>query len=132
MVFCFIFSITSYTTVFEFFLLAFITVICYTLLHMNTKKILQYCLMAGLFLVPFLAFIVPNGMFFPFITGKGFSFRILTEILFGLYVILAFMAPEYRPKKSWISWSLIIFAFVMLLADLFSANVAKSLWRLRI
>lgn len=84
--------------------------------------------MGGLFLVPFIAFIVPGNMFFPFITGKGFTFRILVEILFGLYVILSAMAPEYRPKITWITKAAGIFVLATLVADLFSANVLKSLW----
>ncbi len=93
-----------------------------------TKQILIYTVLAGLFLVPFIPFIVLPATFFPFITGKGFVFRILVEILFGLYVILATVAPEYRPKNSWITKSVGVFALAILIADLFGANVYKSLW----
>jgi len=95
---------------------------------MTTKKILSYAVWGGLFLVPFIAFIVPGNMFFPFISGKGFAFRILVEILFGLYALLAFMAPEYRPKCSWITRAVGVFALAILVADLLGANVFKSLW----
>ncbi len=84
--------------------------------------------MGGLFLTPFIAFIVLGNTFFPFITGKGFAFRILIEILFGLYVVLSAMAPEYRPKMSWVTKAVGAFVLVTLVADLFSANVYKSLW----
>jgi hypothetical protein len=46
----------------------------------NAKNIAFYSIFAGLFFIPFIAFIVPQAMFFPFITGKGFAFRILVEI----------------------------------------------------
>lgn len=95
---------------------------------MTTKKILSYVVWGGLFLVPFIAFIVPGNMFFPFISGKGFAFRILVEILFGLYAMLTFMAPEYRPKCSWITRAVGVFALAILVADLLGANVSKSLW----
>ncbi len=93
-----------------------------------TKNILKYCVLGGLFATPFIAFIVPSAMFFPFIVGKGFAFRILTELIFGLYLILAFLSPEYRPKMSWITKSVLIFALAILVADLLGVNIYKSLW----
>src|ERR1035437_5134610 len=95
---------------------------------MKIKNTLLYSIIGGLFLVPFIAFFVPGNMFFPFISGKGFAFRILIELLFGLYVMLAVMAPEYRPKMSWITKSVLLFAGAILIADLLGANVYKSLW----
>ncbi len=92
------------------------------------QNTLKYTIILGLFLVPFIAFVVPKTMFFPFITGKGFTFRILVEIIFGLYLILAFSDPQYRPKNSWITKSILLFLGIMLVADLFSANPYKSLW----
>ncbi len=94
----------------------------------NIKNILYYSILAGLFIVPFIAFIVPSGMFFPFITGKGFTFRIVVEIIFGLYVLLALYAPEYRPKDSWITRAIIAFVLVIFTANLFSENPYKSFW----
>jgi O-antigen ligase len=95
---------------------------------MKIKNALSWTIIGGLFLVPFIAFFVPGNMFFPFISGKGFAFRILIEILFGLYLMLAVMAPEYRPKFSWITKSVLLFAGAILIADLLGANVYKSLW----
>ncbi len=92
------------------------------------KDICKWVVLIGLFAIPFIPFIVPSAMFFPFITGKGFTFRILVEILFGLYAILAVAEPSYRPKLSWISKSIGIFAVVILLADLLGANISKSIW----
>src|ERR1035437_7426806 len=95
---------------------------------MKIKNTLSYSIIGGLFIVPFIAFFVPGNMFFPFISGKGFAFRILIEILFGLYLMLAVMAPEYRPKMSWITKSVLLFAGAILVADLLGVNVFKSLW----
>lgn len=93
-----------------------------------TKNIIKYSVIVGLFLIPFIPFIVPGAMFFPFISGKGFAFRILVEIVFGLFVILAFLDKEYRPKMSWITKSVLLFTGAVLLADLCGVNVSKSLW----
>ena len=93
-----------------------------------TQKILKNLVIGGLFLVPFIAFIVPGMMFFPFITGKGFTFRILVEIIFGLYATLAFTSPEYRLKFSWLTKSVLFFTLAILVSDLLGANIYKSLW----
>ena len=92
------------------------------------KNILKYSVLAGLFIIPFIPFVVPQAMFFPFITGKGFAFRIITEIIFGLFVILAFIDSEYRPKISWITKSVLFFTFIVLVTDIFGVNPYKSLW----
>jgi len=92
------------------------------------KDIIKYKIIAGLFIIPFIAFIVPDNMFFPFISGKGFTFRILVEILFGLYVVLAFIDTEYRPKFSWITKSLLLFVGITFIADILGENSYKSIW----
>jgi len=67
-------------------------------------------------------------MFFPFVAGKGFAFRILIELLFGVFVILAFLDKEYRPKFSWLTKSILLFTGIILLADLLGENPYKSIW----
>lgn len=94
----------------------------------TTKNIIKYVVLGGLFIIPFIPFIVPSAMFFPFISGKGFTFRIITEIIFGLFVVLAFMDSQYRPRMSWITKSVLFFTGAVLLADLFGVSVYKSLW----
>ncbi len=85
-------------------------------------------MVVGMFLVPFIPFIVPSGMFFPFITGKGFTFRILVEILFSLSIILAFVNEQYRPRLSRISKSVLFFIVAIFIADILGANPYKSIW----
>lgn len=92
------------------------------------KNIIKNIVSYGLLLVPFIVFLVPESFFFPFITGKGFAFRILVEILFGLFVILAFIDSEYRPKLSWITKSILLFGGVIFLADILGMNPYKSIW----
>ena len=55
---------------------------------------------AGFFLIPFIPSVVIDTMFFPFITGKNFAFRILVEILLAAWAILALANAVYRPHKS--------------------------------
>lgn len=94
----------------------------------TTKNIIKYLILGGLFIIPFIPFIVPGAMYFPFITGKGFAFRIIVEIIFGLFVVLAFADKEYRPQMSWMTKAVLFFTGAVLLADLFGVNVYKSIW----
>ena len=86
---------------------------------MNTNKILRGVLLGGIFLIPFIPFIVPGTFFFPFITGKNFAFRILVEILLAAWAVLAILVPAYRPKRSWIAIAIGAFLGVMAVADIF-------------
>lgn len=93
---------------------------------MNT--LLRWAITIGLFAVLFVPLIVSNELFFPFITGKAFVFRVLVEIVFGLYLILALYDPNVRPKKSSILFGFIALVGVMLLATFGAENVHKSFW----
>jgi len=95
---------------------------------MQLNKILRYVLLAGIFLIPFIPLIVARDMFFPFITGKSFVFRILVEFLFGAWIILAWRDASYRPRFSWILAALAAFLGVITLADLFGENPYRSFW----
>ncbi len=94
----------------------------------HMKDMLQAVVFGGLFLVLFLPLYVENDFFFPFITGKNFAFRILVEIVFAAWVLLALWDVQYRPKFSWI-----LPAFGSLLVIMFAANALgeyplKSFW----
>jgi O-antigen ligase/tetratricopeptide (TPR) repeat protein len=92
------------------------------------ERSLYYGIVAGLFLIPFIPFIVVNDLFFPFITGKNFAFRILVEILLGAWIILALRNPSYRPSFSWILVALAAFLGIIGLADLLAENPMKAFW----
>lgn len=94
---------------------------------------LRWALIGGLCAVPFISFIIAGGsgvpnMFFPFITGKNFVFRILVEVLLLLYVVLALREPKYRPKSSLLMWAAAGFAAWMALATVLSVDPVKSFW----
>lgn len=92
------------------------------------KDITKGIVYAGIFAIPAIVLIISNSMFFPFITGKNFTFRIIAEIIFAAWVILAFYEPSYRPKNSWILLSFIWLLIVMFFADLFGNNPQASFW----
>ncbi len=92
------------------------------------NKVLKWIIIAGIFLIPFTPLIISSGLLFPFIAGKGFFFRIIAEIIFFTYIILAVRDPEYRPKKSWLLNFTTAFLVVVFLADVFGINAHKSFW----
>lgn len=95
---------------------------------MNTNKILKYSILTGIFVIPFLCFIVSPSMLFPFITGKNFTFRIIVEVIFVLWAILALRDNSFAPKKSWIFYMMGIFIIAMGIADIFGANPYRAFW----
>src|SRR3989338_2407352 len=95
---------------------------------MNLNKILRWVALGGIFLVPFVSLVVANNLFFPFITGKAFVFRILVMIATGAWLILALRDEDYRPKNSWLIKALVAFLIIIGLADIFSVNPFKSFW----
>lgn len=95
---------------------------------MKMETILKKVVLAGIFLVPFIPFIVSTSLFFPFITGKNFAFRIIVEIIFGGWLALMLYNPAYRPRFSWLLAAIASFVGVIALADIFGENPLKSIW----
>ncbi|HEY4512264.1 MAG TPA: O-antigen ligase family protein [Candidatus Paceibacterota bacterium] len=81
-----------------------------------------------IFALPVIALIVPKDMFFPFITGRAFIFRVAVEFSFFLYLALAFADTRYRPKRNMLTISFCFFVVVMFIADLFAVNPFKAFW----
>lgn len=92
------------------------------------RDFLKVIVYAGVFAVPFIVLIVANDLFFPFITGKNFVFRIVVEIIFAAWVLLALLEPMYRPRWSWIAGGFGIFLVVMFFANALGAHPATSFW----
>ncbi|OHA06848.1 MAG: hypothetical protein A2934_00610 [Candidatus Sungbacteria bacterium RIFCSPLOWO2_01_FULL_47_10] len=80
----------------------------------------------GLFIVPFLSLYISSDMLFPYITGRNFSFRIITEIVFVLWVGLAVLNTEYLPKPSKLLLTVFAFVGVVGLADALGVNPYRS------
>ena len=92
------------------------------------QKTLHNIVLGGLFLIPIIPFIVFNDLFFPFITGKAFVFRIIIELAFGAWIILTLTDISYRPKRSWLLYTFAIFIAVITIADVFGVNFYRSFW----
>ena len=92
------------------------------------KDVMKWLVYAGIFAVPFLTLYVENDYFFPYITGKNFWFRIIVDITFAAWAILALYEVKYRPKISGIVWSFGALLVVMFAADWWGLNRNVSFW----
>ena len=95
---------------------------------MAKNNIVKSLIFIGLWGVLLIPFYVANRMFFPYISGKNFAFRIIIEIIFALWVYLAYVDAKYRPKLSWILKAAGLFVLVMAIADFFAVNPMKAFW----
>lgn len=93
------------------------------------KSTLRWIVIGGVFAIPVLVpFIISGSMFFPYITGKNFTFRIITEVILSAWVLLALLDARYRPRFSWMLAAFALFVVVIGIADIFGANPFKSFW----
>ena len=95
---------------------------------MKLNQFLRYGIFGGLALIPFIPLVVASTMFFPFITGKNFMFRILVITVTALWLVLMTRDPSARPKSSLILWGTIALLVVTSLATAFSLNPYRSFW----
>jgi len=87
-------------------------------------RILQAGIIASLLTI----FFVFRDLLFPYITSKQLSFNILMEVLLVVWLVFIMRYPQYRPKKNFITYGLLIF-FVALFASLpFGVNFNMSFW----
>ena len=99
--------------------------------YASMKEIATYTkwlVLACVFVVPFLVLIVTNGLFFPYITGKGFAFRVITGVAFGGWLLLLLTGNIPKPKISPIAISIGVFVSIVALADALGMAPFKSFW----
>jgi len=95
---------------------------------MELKKYLVWIATGGVFLLPLIPFLVTPSLLFPFIAGKAFLFRIIVEIIFSAWIILALIDESYRPRRSWILWSFGLFVIFLGISALLAENSFKAFW----
>ena len=72
--------------------------------------------------------IVYDRSFFPFIVCKALYSRAVIEVLFGLWLVLAYRYPSYRLPRSWLLLAFGIWLGISLLAALTGVSIQRSLW----
>src|SRR3989344_3174027 len=99
-----------------------------SMVPMAIENALRWTVLGGIFALPFIVFIIAQSLFFPFITGKNFTFRIIVEIMTGAYLALALVNPSVRPRRSYLLGAFALFVLVVALADAFGVYPFKSFW----
>lgn len=94
----------------------------------TTNQWLRWGILGGTLLIFFTPLFVSTDLFFPFITGKNFAFRILVELVFALWLILALRDPSARPKRSGLFFLSLLFIVALGVSDFFGADPTKSFW----
>ncbi len=92
------------------------------------EKCLRFTSLGALFAALLVPLYVSGELFFPFISGKNFAFRILIEIAFAAWLVLAFRNQDYRPRRSWLLWSALCFIAVLALSAFTAEDSYKSFW----
>ncbi len=94
----------------------------------TVKNISLNIIKIGTFIIPFIPLYISRVLFFPYITGKAFVFRILIEIVFAAWVWLALTNKEFRPRKSPVLIAISIWLLVVSAATIFGINPLRSFW----
>ena len=92
------------------------------------KGILIFAIRTVVFLIVLMPLIVTTNTFFPFIVGKAIYARTLIEIAFGLWLVLAYAFPAYRPRRSWLVLGFTVYLIVAIVAGLAGVSFQRSLW----
>lgn len=95
---------------------------------MQAEKVLRGIALTAVFALPFLVLYVADGMFFPFITGKNFGFRIFVELAACAWIGLALINAAYRPRQTWLLAAFASLVAIMAAADAFGVYPFKSFW----
>ena len=83
---------------------------------------------AALLLVLAMPLVVTRDTFFPFVVGKALYSRVLIEIAFAVWIVLAVRNPSYRPVLSRLMIALAVYVVVSLIASFAGVSPQRSIW----
>ena len=93
------------------------------------EKILYWIARLGAYVLPFTVLVISNSLFFPFITGKNFLFRIIVEVMAAAWMgLLIVDFKKYWPRWNYLSAALAVFVGTIFLSSLFGVNFNHSFW----
>ena len=92
------------------------------------EKIYFFIIQWGVYLAFFTPLIFFKEFFFPFVVPKSIFFRIVVDIIFIAYVLLAVSNKKYRPRLTPLTIAILSFVLVSVVSSIFGASFAKSFW----
>ena len=94
----------------------------------RTINFLLHLIRMGIFIILFLPIFVQSEFIFPFVSPKTYLFRLIIELIFALYLVVAVFKKSYRPRLSLLSILLATFIGIMILASVLGLNPYRSFW----
>src|SRR4030066_1166668 len=82
----------------------------------------------GTYLVLLTPFIFIRDYFFPFVVPKTIFFRIIIDVIFIVFILLAVSNPKYRPKLTPLTLTITVFLLMLILASALGVNFTRSFW----
>lgn len=82
----------------------------------------------GTYAILFAPLIFIQDYFFPFVSPKTIFFRIVVDIIFAAYLLLAVANPRYRPRMSFLTIALSVFLGALVLTSITGVNFERSFW----
>ena len=95
--------------------------------HLSAERLIFF-IKAGVFLLMLTPLVVNPWNVFPGVFSKAIVFRILTELIFGAYLILILLNRDYLPRLNLVFGALMVFGLVSSLSVAFSLNPYRSFW----
>lgn len=93
-----------------------------------SPKIYLRVLQAGLIASLLIVFLIFKDLLFPYITSKQLTFNVLMEFLLAIWLVFILRYPEYRPKRSYITWGLIAYFVAIFASCAVSVDLNLSFW----
>ena len=95
---------------------------------MTFSKILSRITFGLLLLTTITPLVYQKKLFFSYDSEKGLFFRLLSEIIFGLWLILIIKEPSFRPRRTPVFMALISFGIMLLIVDILGVNTYLSIF----
>jgi len=93
-----------------------------------SKKVYLWILNLGILASFFSVFLVNKNFLFPYISSKQIYFNIVIEVLTVFFIMALVKFPELRPKKSWITFGLLSYFFIILVLCFTGVDFNLSFW----
>jgi len=95
----------------------------------NEENILLKIIKTGLYLIIILTpLLLWSSLIYPYITTKTLYFRLMISLILPFFIYLLYKYPQWRPQKSWLWYSVMIFGLTSLISSFLGINVLKSLF----
>lgn len=99
----------------------------FTPINPKINSLLQI-IKVGIFITLFLPLFVNNNLLFPFVFPRTIAFRLIIEICLALFIVIALLDKNYRPRFSILLSLITGFVGIMIVSSAFGANLYHSFW----